>query len=424
MKIKKLAATAMVLPLATLPLVGCGNGNNSAEGNAGDERVQLTIATWANQTEANEFNAIIDELNNSQDVYELTQQVIPQDYYTVLQTQIAGNQAPDLMWLSQEYIPAYATNNAILDITEKLESQTEIDMDDFLEGPLNTAKYQGNLYGLPWIAQPFVVYYNQMMFEEAGLESPALDWTWDDFKEIARQLTTDDAFGFGTTGNPPMAVFAWGEGGEIIDEDGNVQLDSEETIRGLELASSIIGDNEISMPHAEIASIGAEQAFINGEIAMMIGGANDEVERNVADAGGEFEVGMALMPSGSEEQVTFSWTASTVISTQTENEEVAMQALLDITNAMFDWKVPTPVKSKLANIAEINPNKEYAVDIILKAAEMARGFNNVPEQNELGSLQWEQLDEVILTNNNGRGNVDVEAIARETADSFRSVLNQ
>lgn len=423
MKMKKLAATAMTLTLATLPLVGCGNGNDSTEGSAEDERVQLTIATWANSTEADELNEILEELNNSQDVYEITQTIIPQDYYTKIQTMIAGNQAPDLMWLSQEYIPAYATNGAIIDITENLDSQTEIDMSDYLEGALDTAKYQGDIYGLPWIAQPFVVYYNQTMFEETGLDSPSLDWTWDDFKEVASQLTSEDVYGFGSTGNPPTAVFAWGEGGEIIDEDGNVQIDSDETIRGLEVMNSII-DNDFTMSYSDISSIGTEQAFINGEIAMMIGGANDDVERNVEEAGGEFEVGMAIMPSGSEEQVTFSWTASTVISSQTENEEVAMQVLLDLTNAIFDWKVPTPVESKLSNIAEINPYKEYAVDIILKSAEIARGFNNVPKQNELGTIQWEELDEVILSNNNGSGDVDVEELAKSTAESFRDILDQ
>ncbi len=423
MKMRKLAAATMTLTLTTLSLVGCGNGNDSTRGNAEDERVQLTIATWANSTEADELNEILEQLNDSQGVYEITQTVIPQDYYTKIQTMIAGNQAPDFMWLSQEHIPAYATNGAIVDMKEKLDLQTEIDMSDYLEGALDTAKYQGDIYGLPWIAQPYVVYYNQTMFEEAGLDTPSLDWTWDDFKEVASQLTSDDVYGFGSTGNPPTAVFAWGEGGDIIDEAGNVQIDSEGTIRGLEVMNSIL-DSDFTMPYSDISSIGTEQAFINGEIAMMVGGANDNVERNVEGAGGAFDVGMAMMPSGSEEQVTFSWTASTVISSQTENEEVAMQALLDLTNAMFDWKIPTPVESKLTNIAEINPYKEYAIDIILQSAEIARGFHNMPEQNGLGGIQWEQLDELILTNNNGRGDVDVEAMARETADSFRAVLGQ
>jgi len=419
MKLKKLTLLTIISLAVAGTLVACGQTEKEADTSG---RTPLTIATWANETEAKEFEDIIASLNENQDQYELTQMVIPSDYYTKIQTMIAGGQAPDLMWLAQEYISAYATNNAIVDLTEGLAAQNQIDMDDFLEGSLNTAMYQGNTYGLPWIGQPFVVYYNKTMFEEQGIDLPTLDWTWNDFKETAKSLTGDDVFGFGTTGNPPLAVFAWGEGGELIDVDRQVLLDSEATVRGLEVANSIINDPEVTMPHAEIQSMGTEQAFLNGAIGMMVGGANDDVERKVEEAGSEFEVGMAIMPSGSEQHVTFNWTASTVISSQTANEEVAMQALLDLTEAMFDWKVPAPVKSKIENITEINPSKAYAIDTILKSAEISRGFNNMPEQNELGTIQWEQLDSIILTNNNGNGNLDLGELARDVAQRFRNIL--
>jgi multiple sugar transport system substrate-binding protein len=45
-----------------------------------------------------------------------------------------------------------------------------------------------------------LIYYNTAMFESAGIDRPADDWTWDDFLAIAQQLTTGDGgskvFGF------------------------------------------------------------------------------------------------------------------------------------------------------------------------------------------------------------------------------------
>ena len=412
-------------------LAGCGNGSSGNEttggstgGASADGRVNLTIATWANETEAREFDEIIEQLNNSQDVYHLSQEMIPANFYTVLQTMIAGRQAPDLFWLAQEYIPAYATNGAIVNLDDFLAAQSQIDMSDFLDGALNTARYRGSIYGLPWIGQPFVIYYNRDMFAAAGLEEPSLDWTWAEFPEIARRLTDVDneVWGFASAGAPPMATFAWGEGGEIVSVDGEVLIDTPETLRGLHLADSII-NSDFTVPNQYIQSMGIEQAFVQGLTAMFVGGANDGVERAVEAAGSPFEVGMALVPAGSVEQVTFNWTASTVISTQTDHEEAAKQALLDLTEAMFEWKVPAPVASKLPNIGYINPDKAYAVDVILRAAELSRGFNNMPQQNELGTIQWEELDNLIITNDHGRG-VDVDAQARIVADRFREIIEQ
>lgn len=411
-----------LLAILTLTLVACDNDNGSEITDAAfADRVELTIATWANATEAAEFDEIIDRLNASQDGYYLRQEMIPADYYTVLQTMIAGNQAPDLFWLAQEFIPAYATNGAIVDITTFTTEQSQLDMSDFLDGTLNTARYQGNLYGLPWIGQPFVVYYNADMFAAAGLERPSSDWTWDDLATAATAMTGNGTYGFGAL-YIPVGIFTWGYGGELVDVDGTVMLDSEASIRGLERFNNVI-NSEFTAPRNEIYSMGVEQAFVQEIIGMFIGGANDGVEHAVAAANAGFEVGMAQVPAGSEQQVTFNWTASTVISSQTDHLEAAEQALLDLTEAMFDWKVPTPIESRLGNIADINPYKEYAVDTILLAAQRSRGFNNMPQQAELGSAVWEELTSVVLTNNYGSGGFDVAELARVTAERMRAIID-
>lgn len=404
--------------LLTGVLAACSEGDSASEGG----KPELTIATWANEDEAKEFDAILNEINEEQDNYTIKQMIIPKDYYTKVQTMIAGNNAPDLMWLAQEYVPAYAKNGAIVELTDRVAEEDAIDMSDYYEGALNTAKYEDGVFGLPWIAQPYVVYYNKSMFEANGLKDPKYDWNWNEFKQTAKALTKDGNYGFASTGNPPSAVFAWGEGGELLDQDGTIRVTEAETVKGLEVMKSITTDPAISMPFSEASSLGVEQGFINGKIGMMIGGANDDVERKVKESGAPFDVGMAVMPAGSKEQVTFSWIASTVIAEQTKDKDVAYDALVDVTNKIFEWKVPSPMKSKIGDIGDINPNKAYAVDVIEKSAAIARGFNNLPEQNELGAMQWEHLDLPILSNNNGKGDVDIEAVVKKTEESMSRVL--
>ena len=434
----KLFLMASLVFFSLLLFVACGNddenndtGNNEQETPAetGDgeeqaptgERIELTIATWAGASEADEFDEIIAQLNASQDVYYLRQEPIPADYYTVLQTRIAGNQAPDLFWLAADYIPAYADNEAIVDVTEFLANQTVVDMSDYLEGALNTARFQGNLFGLPWIGQPFVVYYNADMFAAAGIERPSSDWTWDDLATAATALTGDGVYGFGSN-YIPAGIFIWGEGGDMVTADGEVVIDSEAAIRGLERFNDVI-NSDFAAPRDLFDGMNPEQAFSQGIIAMFTGGAADGVENAVIDAGGDFEVGMAQMPAGSVAQVTFNWSASTVISSQTDHLEAAQQALVDLAAAQFEWRAPAPIESRLPDIAEIRPEKAYAVDTILLAAQRARGANNMPEQGLIGSAIWEELTSVILTNNYGQGGFDVAELARNAAEEMRAILD-
>lgn len=422
-KFRKFVSLAVATTVVA-SLVGCSANSSSDKTSEGNGKTTLTLATWANEREAKEVDELLAKLNESQDEYELKQQVIPSDYYTKIQTQIAGKQAPDLMWLAQEYVPVYAKNGAIVELDEMLKNQDKIAMDDFLQGPLDAAKYEEKTYGLPWIGQPYVVYYNKTMFEEKGVELPTMDWTWDKFYETSKKLTSGDVYGFATTGNPPLEVFQWGFGGDTIDKDGNVVVANNESIEGLKFAANMLNDKTAVMPNVEAQSLGVEQGFVQGNIAMMVGGAADDVERKVREAGDKFEVGMAVMPSGPKEHVSFNWTASTVLSSQTKNQEVAQKALLDLTLAMFDYKIPAPVASKIDMVGKINPDKEYAMDVIKKSSEIARGFNNQPTQNEIGSYTWEAIASPILTNNDGKGNLDIEKIAKDAQKKLEEITGK
>lgn len=407
------AALALVLPLAA-----CGD-----DAPAEDGATTLTIATWANETEADELDDILAGLNDAQDAYRLEQMVIPGgEYYTKLQTMIAGRQTPDLFWLSQEYVPAYADNGTLTDLTGLVDDA--IDLDDYLPGSLDPATVGGALFGLPWIGQPYVVYYNADQLAEAGLGTPDDAWTWDEFRDAARTLTDGTRYGYATTGTPPVALYAWGEGGDYVTPDGEVVVDSPETVRGLELAHAIANDETMTMPQALAQSRGVESSFVDGTVAMMVGGAADDIERKVAESDDPFEVGMAVMPAGSVEQVTFNWTASTVLSATVADTDAGLAALTDLTHAMFDWKIPAPVASRVGDIADVNPNKAYAVDVVTRSAEIARGFNNQPQQNELGSVIWEQLEGPILSDGDGRGVGDLAELAATTADRMREVVDR
>src|SRR5690606_22118835 len=205
----------------------------------------ITISTWAGVDEAAEFQEIIDEINANTTEYQIVHQPIPADYYTVVQTQLAApGSGADMYWMDQNNM-ALKAEGVFMDLSACLanaEPGSAGDLSDYYPSILAVNEYEGGIYGLPWIAQPVVTYYNRDLFEAAGLEEPTADWTWDDFMEYARALTLDtdgdgetDQWGFINNGWPPPYIFVWQAGGELINEDfTEASIDSPEFLEGFE----------------------------------------------------------------------------------------------------------------------------------------------------------------------------------------------
>src|SRR4051794_233961 len=109
--IASLAALALLIPL----LAACGGQTAPTGGTqatavpqapatTGGEKVKIRLATWAGVDEAKELQAVIDTINAKATTFEIVQEAQPADYYTKIQTNLAGGTATDLLWLSQEYI--------------------------------------------------------------------------------------------------------------------------------------------------------------------------------------------------------------------------------------------------------------------------------------------------------------------------------
>jgi multiple sugar transport system substrate-binding protein len=89
---------------------------------------------------------------------------------------------------------------AILGLKPFLDADPSFTTDDFHPAVLKRFTWQGQLWGLPVELQPFVIEYNKDLFDAAGLDDPPLDWTTDDFLELAAALTRgegeDKQYGF------------------------------------------------------------------------------------------------------------------------------------------------------------------------------------------------------------------------------------
>lgn len=391
------------------------------------EPVTITMSTWAGVDEAAQLQGIIDGINEGNTEYQIVHQPLPADYSTQIQTQLAGGTAADLLWMDQGQM-SLAADGSFLPLTDcvaNAEAGTAGDVADYYPGVIQTA-YQGDtLYGLPWIAQPVVVYFNKDMFDAAGVEYPTADWTWDDFLEKATALTQDtdgdgniDQWGTIANGWPPPQMFIWQAGGEVISEDmATSPIDSPEAVAGLDFYRSWIYNPEMAPSPDIIAEQGFDALYSSGKVGMFFGGASDDKDYKVQG----FTPGVVPVPKNptTGSNLTFAWTASTVINAATTHPEEACDALLAITDGITSWKVVSPRISQatVEHLIASVPEKEANAQAFLDAAQNMSAFRIIPKYAEWESLLWSEYLGPLLNN-------ETDLTAAELAAQVRPTLEE
>ncbi|MBE2270118.1 MAG: sugar ABC transporter substrate-binding protein [Anaerolinea sp.] len=364
--------------------------------------VTVRISTWAGVDESAELQELIDEINASQTDYQIIHEPIPSDYYTQVQTQIAGGTGADLYWMDQNHM-ALASEGVFYpvdtcDAVANAAPQTAGDLNDYYPGVLAVNRFEDHVYGLPWIAQPVVVYFNRGLFDAAGVEYPQDDWTWNDFTEKAMALTQDtdgdgnvDQWGFINNGWPPPFIFVWQAGGELISEDfTSVPIDSPEFVEGFEFYLSTQFNPEMSPSNEVISEQGFGEMFKAGKIAMFMGGAADDLDRVEG-----LDVGVIHVPAHPETGsiTTFAWNASTVINANTANPEAACAALVALTEAIQGWKIVSPRISQatVEHLVSAEPRKEASAEALIAAAQDMRALPIFGNYAEFDSVFWSEF---------------------------------
>ncbi len=395
----------------------------------------FTFATWAAGEELKGFTAIVDKVNlEANGEYKIEVLSVPSDYYVKLSTFIAAKKPPDFFWLTQELISKYAELGAIADITENFEKSADLAPEQFYPGVLNSAMYKDKCYGLPWIANPLMVYYNKNLFDQAGIPYPNSTggWTWDEFIETAKALsvTKKDVngndykqYGYIVDGWPNIETFIWAGGGDIIADNGvDVLLDSEASLNGLAILNKILKSG-ISPSYSEVASLGSNNVWFEKQrAAMFMGGIQDNFETKLSklSENEQFNIGYAPMPVGLDgKSYSFDWTASTVMSSKLAKNPLAYEVMEKLTLEFFKWKIAPPIKGAVDQVVKIDPLKEPALDTIQICLNNARSANYVPEWNEINNKLWLKLYSGMLND----VNFDYEKEAKLIAEEARKLIS-
>ncbi len=182
---------AVVMAAAALLLAACTPGSASNPGAAANPGtsdvatpsedagsaapVTIQYATFsANAGNEENLQAMIDAFEAAHPNITIDAQIFPYgDYFTTLQTAIAGGTVADTFELNYESFAQYASAGALTPITDLPEG---VYQDSLLQG----FQRDGEQLGLPLSYSDIVLIYNPDLFAAAGIEPPTADWTWQD----------------------------------------------------------------------------------------------------------------------------------------------------------------------------------------------------------------------------------------------------
>ncbi|HIU77697.1 MAG TPA: sugar ABC transporter substrate-binding protein [Candidatus Pelethocola excrementipullorum] len=199
MKKKQIFAVMLAATMVGGMLAGCGSGGDtskstsegssaasSGEDSSGGGKVTLAVWNEPPQDDAlNMYKKCEEATGIKVDVT-----VIPEsDYSSKLNQMVSTKDSSiDIYVIWENDIANFAQVGGILSMDDYLKDSS-IKTDEFIDAVGKLSEGLGGTYGLPWCAATEILYYNQDMFDAAGIEYPDNNWSYDDYKAAAEKLT-------------------------------------------------------------------------------------------------------------------------------------------------------------------------------------------------------------------------------------------
>lgn len=281
MKFKKLTALclagAMVLSTAAC---GGGSGDSGSSGGDGDsgssEGGELSISIWDTNQEPG-INEILADFTEETGIKTKLTVVKWDEYWTMLEAGAQGGSLPDVFWMHSNESERYMSNDMLLDLTDKIAESDVIDPANYPEDIWGLYTHEDKYYAVPKDVDTTALWYNKTMFDEAEMEYPTADWTWDDMFEAAKKLTKDDGsqYGLALRNDNNQAGYynmIYDNGGFVINDDKTESgWDDPKTIEAMEQVEEFIKAGV--MPSMETMSENGEDVlFQSGKVAMVLQG--------------------------------------------------------------------------------------------------------------------------------------------------------
>ena len=196
---RRVVASLLLAGLAASALLaGCGGTLPSPDVSAPGfgQHAHGTVQLWVRAATVAASTPIVDDFNRTHDDVTVKMTAIPDaQYITKLATAIRGRHVPDVVDVDDINSTLLAYHEALTDLTPLVRGLPYRDRLSHAHAALAT--YKGRMYGVPYLADISVLYYNKQLFRRAGLDPDRPPRTLDEVLSAARKV---HALGHGVSG--------------------------------------------------------------------------------------------------------------------------------------------------------------------------------------------------------------------------------
>lgn len=249
-----------------------------------DTEAEVTLEVWTGQAgEAHEIlESLASEFMEEHENVTLELSAGASSTPELLQKLSAGfasDQYPDMSFAFGSWASQLERSGRTLDIRDRVEDP-EVAWDEFAGSARKTVQPTGEkIIGFPAIVDNLSLIYNKTVFDAAGVDYPTEEWSWDDFREAAAELTdpSTETYGYAYSVSGSEATtwqfwpHLWQHGGAILSDDNTeATFDSEAGVEALTfLRDMAVEDKSVYLDQTD-TKIGP--LFQGNRIGMMTSG--------------------------------------------------------------------------------------------------------------------------------------------------------
>lgn len=401
LRLTGMSAAGLALAACAAPSAAPGGDGGSAPSG---EEVTLTIFDFGGEADKVVYAEAHARFNETHPNVTIVDNFTPvstwSEYSNKIVTQVAGGQSPDIINIAIEGAKLLITKNLLIPLDDTMAADPESSelLDDVHPELIAPFIVEGKTWLIPHSWNNMVIFYNTKIFEEAGLEPPKADWTWDDFLETAMQLTTgsgdDKVFGFA------IPYFNFGLHGwwltndtyQLNDEWTESNLDDPKMTEAVQFVHDLVHVHGVS---PAVEGTDNNNLFVSGRAAMG-GWGHWPIQGFYANDFRDFDV--QLWPQNKAQKTVFG-VGGWGISPETPHSELSWELIKELTSketiqATADVGVAIPARRSVAESEAFLAHPDNA-EIYYASLDNTRPVASPPNFNELETIFMRHMGEVM-----------------------------
>src|SRR5829696_449727 len=412
---------------ALLGTAGCGGGGS------GSGKIIFTMGPDADGSIAKLVNKFNKEKISKLEALHREMPASSNAYYDKLRTEFQAGTSDisvvgvDVIWPKQ-----FAPQNWIMDLSDRFPASAQ---KEFIPVTISVAEYEDGVFAVPWCSCPDagLLYYRKDLLDDSGIPSPPE--TWSELEEMALQVSKEAGVqngfvfqGSNYEGGVCNALeYIWTHGGNVIDDDENVVIDSPEAAAGLATYNRMIESGAAPEAVANWTETESSANFYNGDSVFirywpsLYGGFGDTETTKIKPE----QIGIAPIPVDKPGNPTYSclggWQMAIYANTEIEEDAWKFIEFMTSEESMRERVIIggyDPSRKALYDdpeIAKATPVVKLAKDVLLK------NVKSRPVTEYYGDMSLEMAEQF---NSALKGDISPEEAVKTLQESLSQIMEE